>query len=232
MFIDNLTNIQSATVGGVSIGYQYDALNRLTNVLDYGLSGPKNTAYTYNAVGDLQTLHYPNGVTNFYQYDRLNRLTNLVWKLNTTTLGSFYYQVGTTGNRTNAVESVNSSNRTNKWAYDPLYRLTNETAIASSANGVLAYQYDPVGNRSNRTSSITGLANQTLAFTTNDWLTTDGYDSNGNTTNSASVAYQYDYANRLTNAGNGSVIVTYGADDNRLSKTVGGVTMLYLVAVE
>ena len=114
----NLTNLSSATSGGVSAMYQYDALNRITNVIDNGLTGTKNTAYGFDGVGNLKALNYPNGVTNFWQYDTLNRLTNEVSKLSTSTLGSFYYQLGPTGNRTNLNETLNGSSRTVAWQSD------------------------------------------------------------------------------------------------------------------
>ena len=47
LFLDaagNLTNLTSSTSGGASAGYQFDALNRLTNVIDQRLTGTKNTA--------------------------------------------------------------------------------------------------------------------------------------------------------------------------------------------
>jgi len=62
----NLTNLASGTSGGASVVYQYDALNRITNVVDNGLAGTKNTAYTFDGVGNLRTLAYPNGVTNLW----------------------------------------------------------------------------------------------------------------------------------------------------------------------
>ncbi len=85
----NLTNISSATSGGVSTVYQYDALNRLTNVIDNGLAGTKNTAYTFDRVGNLAALKYPNWVTNLYRYYSLNRLTNLAWGLSGSSLAGF-----------------------------------------------------------------------------------------------------------------------------------------------
>jgi RHS repeat-associated protein len=233
----NQTNLSSATSNGVLIAYQYDALNRLTNVLDSRLPGSQITAYAFDGVGNLASLRYPNGVTNQYRYDSLNRLTNLVWKLNSTTLASFAYQLGPTGNRTNLQEIVGTAttvSRTNAWLCDTTYRLTNEIIGASSGpSGNLSYALDDVGNRNNR-SGIGSLTNnlgpQSPSYGSNDWLSSDGYDSNGNTTNSGSIAYQYDYANRLTNAGSGSAVITYGADGNRIKKVTATSTNLYLVA--
>ena len=225
----NQTNLTSATSGGVSVLYQYDALNRITNVVDNGLTGTKNTAYGFDGVGNLQSLKYPNGVTNLWQYDQLNRLTNIVWKNGSSPLASFNYQLGPTGNRTSLNESLNGSSRTFAWGYDNLYRLTNETISVTAPTGTIGYAFDAVGNRTNRASTVSGINGQTPTFGTNDWLSTDSYDSDGNTTSSSSVAYQYDYADRLTNAGGGSVTISYDADGNRIKK-VASSTTLYLVA--
>ncbi len=222
----SLTNLQSSTASGVWAGYQYDALNRLTNVVDNRLGfATKNTTYGFDAVGNLAWLQYPNGVTNQWQYDRRNRLTNEVWKLTTTTLGSFFYKLGQAGNRTNLSETVNGTSRTFGWSYDPLYRLTNETI---STHGTLGYRHDAVGNRTNRTSSVSGIGNQTSTYDTNDWLTSDVYDSNGNTRTNGANVFLYDWANRLTNGPTVTNIV-YDGDGHRVKKVAGGVTTLYLV---
>jgi len=225
----NVTSITSSTPGGTLVTYQYDALNRLTNVLDARLTGTTNTAYGFDGVGNLQRMQYPNSVTNLYQYDSLNRLTNLVWKTNGTTIAGFAYQLGLTGNRTNLSETVGAGagSRTYVWNYDALYRMTNENI---SVIGSVGYAYDPVGNRTNRQSSITQLPPANYLYNPNDWLTnTDSYDSNGNTTNSSGVAYRYDYDNRLTNYNNGAVIIVYDADGNRVKKITTTSTNFYLV---
>jgi YD repeat-containing protein len=147
--------------------------------------------YAYDLAGNLQALRYDNGVTNRYQYDSLNRLTNLVWNLNFSTLAKFSYQLGATGNRTNLSETVNGTSRNYQWQYDNLYRLTNE-AVSITAPGTVFYQYDSVGNRMARQSSISQLPTASYSYTTNDWLSTDKYDLNGNTTNSGAIVYQYD----------------------------------------
>lgn len=238
----NLTNLWSSTSGGVTNVYQYDALNRLTNVLgsvqmDTDLTNVLSemvsvARYGYDAAGNVQTLAYHMGVTASYQYDALNRLTNLVWTnynhdsaiLN----AGFYYQLGSTGNRTNLSETLNSQpSTTYAWQYDNLYRLTTEVI---SAMGSAGYGYDPVGNRTNRV--VTGglnLTNQAFTFNTNDWLNNDTYDSNGNTTVSGSNSYQYDALNHLTNVNNGQILMTYNGDGMRVSKKVGGTTTYYLL---
>lgn len=208
----------------MNLVYSYDPLSRLTNVL---ANGSATAEYGFDLVGNLQTMRYSNGVTNLYQYDSLNRLTNLVWKTNGTTIGSFAYQLGLTGNRTNLTETLNSQpSTTYAWSYDALYRLTNENI---STLGNLGYGYDAVGNRTNRNSGVTGLTNQIFAFNTNDWLTIDSYDSNGNTTNSSSNFYQYDALNHLTNVNSGAILMTYDGDGNRASKKMNGTTTFYLL---
>ena len=219
-----LTSLESGTGGGVANAYQYDVLGRLTNVL---ANGSAAAGYNFDAVGNLQAMRFGSGVTNLYQYDARNRLTNLVWKLNSTSLASFAYTVAPTGNRTALAEVLNGTSRTYAWTYDLLYRMTGE---AMSGLGVVNYQFDAVGNRTNRSTSVSGLNNQAFIYNPNDWLTnTDSYDSNGNTTASSGTAYQYDAMNHLTNANGGSVVIGYDGDGNRAKKTVGGTTTYYLL---
>lgn len=221
----NLTNLWSDSTGGVTNYFQYDALGRLTNVLG---RGGVSAGYSFDAVGNLQTVSYGNGVTNRYRYDLLNRLTNAVWKLNTTTLGDFTYALGLSGHRTNLSETVSSASRAYAWQYDGLQRLTNETVTGASPTGTIGYGYDLVGNRTNRSGGL--LASQSLAYNTNDWLTTDVYDANGNTrTNAGNQPYFYDVENRLTNFNNGAVLMAYNGDGARVTKTVGSTTTYYLV---
>jgi RHS repeat-associated protein len=220
--LGSLTNLWSSTANGVSNAFQYDLLGRLTNVLANGSSA---ASYGYDLVGNLQSQCYGNGVTNLCQYDARNRLTNQVWKAGGATLAGFGYTLGATGNRTALVETVNGTARTCNWAYDYLYRLTGETL---GNMGTVNYGFDAVGNRTNRTG-VSGISSQTASYTANDWLASDAYDANGNTTNSGPANYQYDALNHLTNANHGAVLLTYDGDGNRVSKTVGGVTTCYLV---
>ncbi len=125
------------------------------------------------------------------KYAPVNRLTNVVWKLNASTLASFYYRLAACGNRTNLSEVVNGAARNYAWQYDRLYRLTNEVVTGAAPTGSLSYRYDLVGNRTNRSGSLDGLGSQSLAFNANDWVTTDTYDNNGSTIASGGNTYQY-----------------------------------------
>ena len=206
--------------------YQHDSLNRLTNVV---ANGSAAVGYGFDPVGNLQSVRYGNSVTNLYRFDSLNRLTNVVWKLNASTLGDFTYKLGLAGQRTNLSETVNGASRAYAWQHDALYRLTNEMIIGASPTGTVGYGHDLVGNRTNRTSSLSGIADQTLTYNTNDWLATDTCDNNGNTLASSGSTFAYDAENRLTNFNNASVLIAYNGDGVRVQKTVGGVTTYYLL---
>ena len=138
--------------------------------------------------------------------------------------------LGAAGNRTGVTEA---NGRQIAWTYDALYRLTNETISGDThgQNGSIGYQYDAVGNRLQRNSSVAAVPTATSAYDANDRLTSDTYDANGNTTNSQGKTYGYDFENRLTqltDGGNGATYI-YDGDGNRVGKIAGGVTTNYLV---
>ena len=130
------------------------------------------------------------------------------------------------GNRTNVLEL---NNRNVAYGYDGDYRLTSEaiTADPSSNNGTVNYAYDLVGNRAQMTSTLNAVPGGSFFYDSNDRLTTDTYDANGNTTSSAGIANTYDFEDRMT--GHGSLTLTYDGDGNRVSETIGGTTTKFLV---
>lgn len=237
----NQLTLDSTTSSGVSMSYAYDALGRLTNAVDNRLSsGSKNTAFGYDAAGNLAWLNYvPLGVTNAYVYDTQNRLTNLAWRTTGgSSVASFGYTVHALGMRTFLNESVNGTARTYTWSYDALSRLKSE-ALTGGLAGTLTYGLDLVGNRKSRTSAL-GLASQSLNYDRNDWLDNDSttnnanpwFDAKGNTLTNAvstSLGYAYDWGDRLT-SGPGATNIVYDLDGNRTKKTVAGTTTHYLVA--
>jgi RHS repeat-associated protein len=226
----NVTFIGSLNANGVALAYTYDALNRLETATDTH-TGP--TTYGYDAVGNLQGYVYPNDVASTYTYDALNRLTNLA-TLNPqlSTVASYAYTLKPTGHRASVAEL---SGRAVAYSYDNTHRLTTETVSGAPDSGSASYTLDDVGNRLTRTSTLPGVEGQSLTYDPNDRLATDTYDANGNTTvghivqSAPTVSDAYDFEDRLINRNNGQVTVVYDGDGNRVSKTVGGVTTLFLV---
>ncbi len=223
----NLLSITSSNLNGAAMTYTYDTLNRLATVKD--ASG--TTTYNYDPVGNLANFVYPNGVQHSYTYDAQNRLTQMGASQNVTALSSYTYTLGATGNRLSVAEL---SGRNVSYGYGDLYRLTSETiacAVATpnctSQKGSIGYVYDKVGNRLNMTSSVPAIPPGQFNFDTDDRLTTDNYDANGNTISSGGILNSYDFENHVVQHGN--VTIVYDGDGNRVAETVGGVTTNYLV---
>jgi RHS repeat-associated protein len=233
----NVLTINSSNTNGASMTFTYDALNRLASAKDNrmaALGGPSNpTTYSYDAAGNLSGYAYPNTVQTGNVFDTLNRLTQICEATSTppcsagTKLASYAYTLGNAGNRTNALEL---NNRNVAYGYDNDYRLISEaiTADPGGNNGSENYTYDVVGNRFSLTSTIPSLPGSiNYSYDSNDRLTTDSYDANGNTTSSAGIANTYDFENRMT--GHGSLSLVYDGDGNRVSETIGGSTTKFLV---
>jgi hypothetical protein len=49
-------------------------------------------------------------------------------------------------------------------------------------NGAVSYVYDPVGNRTQKVSTLPGYPGGLTNYNANDQLSTDAYDNDGNTT--------------------------------------------------
>jgi RHS repeat-associated protein len=223
----NLLTMRSSNAEGISVDYAYDALNRLSSVADNRLEAG-TTAYAYDANGNLESTTLPNQVRSAYTYDNLNRLTNLSVTRGVT-LAGYAYTLGAAGNRLSVTEHTG---RSVAYGYDALYRLTSETVggdPVAAGNGAVGYTYDAVGNRLTRTSTLAGVEPTTSSYDANDRASADIYDANGNTLQSQGMTYRFDFENRLTSAGEGSVAFSYDGDGNRVSKTAGGVTTRYLV---
>ena len=227
----NIATLNSSNTGGASMTYTYDALNRLASATD--VSGI--TSYTYDVVGNLGGSTYPNGVQASYTYNALNRLTQMQSTCAGgagcgapgTAISSYAYTLGPAGTRLSVTEL---GGRHEIYAYDDLYRLTSQTISgAASQNGAVSYQYDSVGNRLQRNSTVPAIpATGLLNYDANDRITTDPYDANGNLLNAGAGPNVYEFENHLVQAG--GVQLVYDGDGNRVSETVAGVTTKYLVA--
>ncbi|MBD5778291.1 tandem-95 repeat protein [Pelagicoccus sp. NFK12] len=226
----NLESTTSSNADGIQNRYTYDALNRLESVNDDRLAASLSlTSYTYDDVGNLDTIVYGNGIRHDYAYDTLNRLTNLsILRSDTSLAQSYAYTLGNAGNRETIAEA---RGRVTHYEYDSLYRLSKETILGTSsgASGIVAYGYDAVGNRTSRVSSLHGVNGQNFTYDDNDRLDGNVYDANGNTLSSVdgregisdTVTDVYDFRNRLIRRirEDGQVInLSYDADGNRVGK--------------
>jgi RHS repeat-associated protein len=233
----NLASLKSTNSSGISLAYQYDALNRLTNTIDNFTSG--NTTNVFDAAGNLLTVKYPNGITNQYAYDSLNRLTKMSAGLRGAQRGDFTYTLKSGGSRTSLADNVGGTTRTFNWSYDSLARLTNET-VSGATTGTLTNVYDRVGNRTAQTGSLGNLTGGTSTFDVNDRVDNDSnpnnaniwFDANGNMKTNGAAVYSYDWANRLVAYTNGTTTngITYDAAGNRIKKITPNGTTVYLVA--
>jgi RHS repeat-associated protein len=217
----HVASIASSNANGASVSYTYDELNRLSTVTDNRLGA--TTTYSYDPASNLATAIYPNGLQSTFTYDQLNRLTAL-----NSSKASYTYQLGPTGNRAQATESTG---RTLSWNYDGIYRLTNETISLDPAkiNGSVAYGLDPVGNRLTESSTIQGVNSGSFGYNSDDELSTESYDANGNTLASGGKTFTYDSENRLRTMNGGAVGMVYDAFGNRVAKVANGVITRYLV---
>ena len=219
----NLASISSNHANGVQVNYAYDELNRLNDVTDGRLQGNQTTTYTYDNASNVATVTAPNGLQTKLSYDSLNRLTELI-----SPISGYNYQLGATGNRTQAVESTG---RTINWNYDGVYRLTSETISSDPGkiNGSASYFLDPVGNRLSMNSTLPGIESGLFGYNANDEVSSETYDDNGNVLATGGKTFTYDSENHLSSMNGGAVKLFYDGDGNRVAKTVGGVTTWYLV---
>ena len=221
----NLQSMTSNHAHGVSVTYSYDDLNRLSMVADANLTGvPTNiTQYSYDNASNVGSVQYPNGITTQFTYDLLNRVATA-----SSQVSGYTYQRGPTGNLTSATEQ---NGRTENWTYDGIYRLTSDTITLapSGRSGSVNYSLDPVGNRLSDTSSLSGISPGSWGFNSDDEVSSESYDANGNVTATGGKTFAYDSENHLMSMNGGAVSIVYDGDGNRVAKTVNGVTTYYLV---
>ena len=238
----SLKQMSSNNANGVNVTYGYDAHNRLASVADANVG---NTTYGYDEVGNLKSVVYPNNVKHQYTYTALNRLELLIDRNPANSIiNCWRYRATPAGQRT-WVEEFDK--RTAWYTYDSLGRLKTETvtgSIKDGKNGTVTYGHDNIGNRLSRTSSLSGVTNQSFGYDWNDRVNGDQYDSNGNT-KSAPVSQpstinsqqvlgtdDYDSENRLvqrTGTNGSNVTLVYDGDGNRVVEIVGGQIKSYLI---
>ncbi|MGI2028643.1 RHS repeat-associated core domain-containing protein [Endozoicomonas acroporae] len=239
-----------------SLGYGYNLAGQITSitypdgrtlVLTYNSLGQVNQITTtkdgktqalasnlgYQPFGPLKAMSLFGGLNHSRTFDNDYRLTRLTLSNSSNTLLDLGYDYDLNSNITNITDHQNTA-KSQALAYDKLNRLD----TASGDYGDLDYDYDPVGNRTQKAGDS---STQTLTYAddSNRLLNTNTasyqYDSNGNiiqkTENGQTLNFEYSDNNRLTKVTrNGETIASYvyNAQGERVQKTADGKTTNYL----
>jgi RHS repeat-associated protein len=216
------------------ITLQYDALNRLTNMVDAlgttkfgytaaGLLASEDSpwsndtlSYTYqNRLRSSLSLLQPNASTwsQTYGYDAAKRLTNI-----TSQAGSFGYEyAGTRLSSVVALRLPGGTYITN--AYDGNTRLLS-TVLKNSTNGILnSHTYG--NNVGNQRTALTNTPGDYRTYGYDDigqLKTALGYESGGTSRLNEQLAYAYDAAGNLNFRTNNALVQTFNVNNlNELS---------------
>jgi len=238
----------SATIAGTADflnTYQYDADQRLTQLVQQGQTGgnavaTKGANLSYNALGQLTTIFrtnffgvgpQPDIATSTFSYDAGNRLTQIAYTHSGGTAIDAYSWTYDAANRVTSMTTTTDGTAT--YSYDNTNQVTGASYTGNGQPANESYTYDSNGNRTN-TGYSTG---------TNNLLASDGtfnyaYDAEGNRVSRTRISnnpandylttYTFDYRDRLTDVdfyNNSSVLTehvhyTYDVYDHRISKSL------------
>jgi RHS repeat-associated protein len=168
--IDNYNGTDSATKN-TSTGYQYDSLDRLTQVTDpsnlattYGYDGLSNatsqhspdtgsTARSFDAAGNLLTRTDAKGITATNTYDAQNRLTSTSYPDSTQNV-TYTYDEGNGVTGCSSSDPIGRLTRiiensvTTLFCYDALGRVIQKQTITATATDTRGYSYTAAGRLS------------------------------------------------------------------------------------
>jgi RHS repeat-associated protein len=205
------------------ITYEYDYLDRLTNVTVVYGTFTKTLSYAYDADGNRIAMVDSDGGVTRYNYDKLGKLMNITDPHSGVT--TFEYD-----NNGNIIMTKYPNNVTIKYTYDCEWQKTRE--IISKNEHVMYdyfYSYDSVGNVISVTESgnITHYTYDKLdrlvkvAYPSGE-VTKYTYDKNGNRlkmiNGSGTITYAYDEENRLLSDSTGATY-THDKNGNLIGKT-------------
>jgi RHS repeat-associated protein len=219
--------------GGGRFSYTYDDADRITKLIN---TQSQRTSWAYDAANRVTSKRLANTDRASYTYDdadQILRVANVIPGV--TTISSFGYKYGSSGNRFRVVEA---NGDTVTWSYDNAYQLTNEKRSGTNSYN-LTYLYDPAGNRLRKndsgtlTTSTYDAANQLIKQNAAGTMTTYSFDANGNqqrTSSSTVTTYTWDFENRLTKIRPSNLLpaintMTYDGDGKRVRKDDSGGTV-------
>lgn len=123
-----------------TLSYQYDALNRLSKVVNPDSS---YTQYSYDSRGNKSASRNPNSAITSYQYDALSRLTSVL------SAGTYTTSYGYNSN-SNLTTVTDANGNSTIYKYDDKGRVYQ---AISPDTGTTTYSYDPAGNMISKTDA-------------------------------------------------------------------------------
>ncbi len=151
-----------------STQYEYDSLNRLTNVTH---ETDWKASFKYDANGNMVTQASPLASSSF-SYDTMNRLSSSLISVNSRSF-AVTNSYDANGNRTNIVYP---GNKVLKYAYDAENRLASVDLSAFSASSVVQFKYDSASHLTNIV--YPNGVNGTFVSDANGRITEFGYSRN------------------------------------------------------
>ena len=222
---DKNGNRLSLSYLGNSASFKYDSRNRETSET-WTIGGNQYTvSYSYDQVGNIASITYPDGTIVNYSTDAMDRATTI--KTSSATLATINYRPD------NRIANITYGNGVlTVYRYDKLGRTTEIKVVQGQTTLLdLAYGYDAVGNvvSIGSESYLYDFLNR-LTSATGAWGTIKyGYDAVGNRLwlyqSPTNTTYTYGAYNRLTSVG--STTYTYDNNGNRITSTTGGTTTRY-----
>ena len=215
---------------GYTTNYAYDSAGRPWKVLD--ASNNPIAIYTYDAMSRVVRQDNANGTYTTIAYDANGSILHLIHFAPDNSVNSrFDYSY----NLPDQMTSMATLDGAWTYSYDAGGQLTR--AVFTSVNPAisnqdLAYNYDPVGNRTS--TIINGVTTNYTANSMDQYTSVGGilrqYDTNGNLIFDGTSTYTYNQLNQLTGISNaqGTSQFSYNALGQRVASTVNGQITQYL----
>jgi RHS repeat-associated protein len=250
----NVVTKQQTTGSTVStLGYAYTVADRISSIT---YPSGAIVTYTRNSIGQITGVTYQANATataqtlissaTYLPFGPLNVLTFGNGRTLTKTYDSDYAidkvvssgasgliidaTVDVLGHVVNASNTVGASPPTQKYLYDPLYRLTTSETGAATPSLLEQYTYGKTGDRTS--VALNGASATSYSYTTGTHRlssvgsTNRTYDNNGNTLTTGTAALTYDDRNRVASANGTSY--AYNGKGERVAKTVSGATTTFV----
>ena len=190
--------------GGLSVGYAYDAENRLIGVTANHAHNAKHFTFAYDGASRLTGLSYPNGVHSTFGYNAEGQVTNFTYDgfiRRQNTRNALGFKTTETINAGLAPQSPPA--RQLQKTHNAANQLTGEQIVTGSVTSQLVYAYDDNGCLK---------------------------EISKNPGPNPDVTYTYDYENRLSSVQSATSAVHYQYDTEgaRIARTCNGVTTYFI----